>query len=142
LATLQLTTAVAANAAPRPYLQHRWNNRYAVANVALAPDGQLIVASESAVVRGWDAPDHSTWEREIGDDFTSTNAMTMRADGGLVAAATDECDIHVMLDGLMAALDAGGEGAGAQVRRAFKRLIRETDVYLEAQKKARNTQTQ
>lgn len=47
-----------------------------------------------------------------------------------------------MLDGLEVALDAKGENAGAAVRSSFKRLIREVDVYLEAQHLARNKPAQ
>ncbi len=43
-----------------------------------------------------------------------------------------------MLDGLEAALGATGENAGAAVRTSFKSLIREVDVYLEAQHLARS----
>jgi hypothetical protein len=46
-----------------------------------------------------------------------------------------------MLVGLEAALDAKGENAGAAVRTSLKRLIREVDVYLEAQHKARTNST-
>lgn len=45
-----------------------------------------------------------------------------------------------MLDGLVAALDGNGSLDGPKVRITFKQLIREVDVYLEAQQSAHSAQ--
>ncbi|MBX9790580.1 MAG: hypothetical protein K2Y37_16800 [Pirellulales bacterium] len=90
--SLTFSTALAENS---PYQLHRWNNRWSIASLAVAPDGQAVVASHLAVVTGWDVANQPTWEQEIGDEFSSTTAMAMRADGALVAAATDDCELHV-----------------------------------------------
>jgi len=60
---------------------------------------------------------------------------------GLREGLIDKCGgAPDMLDGLAAAIDAEGDEEGAEVRRSLKRLIREVDVYLEAQHNARNAQ--
>jgi len=96
LATAVLSAApTTAAAAPSPYLKQRSNNGSPAVALAQAPDGQLIVAGRVPTVRGLDNQLQHAWERVLDDEFTSTTGLAVRADGALVVAATNECEMQI-----------------------------------------------